>query len=494
MQLITVEQGTTASADPDDLILVQRGDTLYQAKVSDLPSGPTSPPSNVAIELKQDSVNANRFTSNSFTTEITGDDIEAVELKGEVTGALGLEAATLPITNNVYSGTDSTEVVLTLVDDSNLDGTTFAVNDVVKSRSYTPTTSTIKTVISGVIDYSSYLVQPDQTATSSFDGNLTSYSYPTAPNSVWTWEYTPTLTYSTIKVYTSYTGTKGGSPSVKVNGVEVLDIVPDYTGDALFLDETALAAKGVISPLRSIEIVSSSAAGNTAVLQGVEINGNLLVDNEGNAQILTFAGDASTNPDLKLFQTGDVVAYETISQPVQTYTAYNTPHLGRVDTNQPTTTPTGGTATCARRVPTQTFAEMTKQDEETVNTGSRPSNGGSAFILLADMGQDIAHLSFVRYPGEAGSDGSSFALYGAKKENDEWVFLKSIKRIGVDTSNPNIILTSGDIPYRYFAVTYDKNTIAQNKYGVLDGAEVDYTTDIKVISSDVAATLYCKRR
>ena len=91
----SLNQGTTASADPDDLILVQRGDTLYQAKVSDLPSGPTSPPSNLAIELKQDNINATRFTSNSFTTEITGNDIDDVELKGEITGALGIDAATL---------------------------------------------------------------------------------------------------------------------------------------------------------------------------------------------------------------------------------------------------------------------------------------------------------------------------------------------------------------------------------------------------------------
>ena len=140
-------------------------------------------------------------------------------------------------------------------------------------------TDLIESVSSTVNEYEKYLVELGaQSATGSFDGNLVSYSYPTGADNTWTWDYTPKLSYTTIKIHTAYSGTKNGSPSFEVNGIPLLDLVPDYDGTAPYLDETALAARGVTSPLESIKIVSSDRNGNTAVLMGIEIDGTLLVE------------------------------------------------------------------------------------------------------------------------------------------------------------------------------------------------------------------------
>ena len=104
-----------------------------------------------SVVLTQDQTNADRFTNNSFTTTINYDfqpnPIPTIEMTAEVTGNLGFNAATSPITANGYSGTaDGTSVTLTLETDANL-GTAFEVGDVViANATYTPTTSNIAKV------------------------------------------------------------------------------------------------------------------------------------------------------------------------------------------------------------------------------------------------------------------------------------------------------------------------------------------------------------
>ena len=299
----SLSQGSTASADPDDLILVQRGDTLYQAKVSDLPSGPTAPPSNVAINLKQDAVNANRFTSNSFTTEVTGDDIEGVELKGEVTGALGLEAATLPITNNAYPGTSSTEVVLTLTDATNLDGETFAVGDVVKaSGSHTPVSDEIVKVEAVSLwnkNNWSAVTQGNPNGTyvwpKTFNGNDTDPGANGVSNSVPYAVILPVPVSGTIRISTNVNS--GNVPiSYEPN--------PNVNNSAHWVTVSSNTDFVAAQPITAFGVYS------TPQIRAIYVNGLMLVDSS-----VIGDGPPSSNinltlsdkKDIELFQVGDVV-------------------------------------------------------------------------------------------------------------------------------------------------------------------------------------------
>ena len=189
-----------------------------------------------------------------------------------------------------------------------LSGTTFdfdvisdVITDVEGGGIKTCETELIESVDETEITYSSFM-SLGANMLQAFDGNLATYSYPLTANETIDWDYTPTLPYNSIKIYCSYSGTQAGSPSFKVNDVECLDILQNYTGGDLFLDEAQLAAKGITSPLYSIEITASSNAGNTGVLNGIEIDGKLLVDGDKQVE-LTFP---SSN-GFDCFETGDVV-------------------------------------------------------------------------------------------------------------------------------------------------------------------------------------------
>jgi len=308
----SLSQGSKASADPDDLILVQRGDTLYQAKVSDLPSGPVAPPSNVAINLKQDAVNADRFTSNSFTTEVTGNDIEGVELKGEVTGALGLEAATLPITNNAYPGTNSTEVVLTLTDATNLDGKTFAKDDVVKSSaSHTPVSDSIVKVEAASYSNSVRAIQGDfyeppgyaYGPESLFDGDLNTAMYMSGNS-----DTTNSLPAKMVVDLNIQNVTK---LRIYVKSASMAGEAIANNGSTTGSSSTTgwIDISNPPSHLTSITMGPSAFASNSWNVGAIEVNDVILLDSDAGTK-LTLSGPT----DIKLFQAGDAVQGDVWNQ------------------------------------------------------------------------------------------------------------------------------------------------------------------------------------
>ena len=147
-----VANSNRSSLDDEDLFVVYRpsDDKNYKVKSSDVGGGAADAPnvSNVVLTQVGDP-NANRFTSNSFTSTVTNSGgLAAVgEMTAKVVGQLGVKAGSSPITDNTYTGTAAgTSVALTLADETNL-GDTIAQGDTVTANvSYTPTTSTIDSI------------------------------------------------------------------------------------------------------------------------------------------------------------------------------------------------------------------------------------------------------------------------------------------------------------------------------------------------------------
>ena len=141
-----------ADTSPYDYLLIQRGTSSFKVSAKDvkeqLGGGGDVAPILDSVTLEQDlPVDANRYTGKSFTTTTTvsGGAATTLEMTGTVTGALGIKAGSEPITANAYPGTSSTDVVLTLAGETNLD--VFEVGDAVTANaSYTPETDTIETV------------------------------------------------------------------------------------------------------------------------------------------------------------------------------------------------------------------------------------------------------------------------------------------------------------------------------------------------------------
>ena len=205
------------------------------------------------------------------------------------------------------SKTEAYDSKLTVETSANLDTFIAAdalvmVDDTGAVASYTPQTSEIASVANNVITYSDYAIDAVDW-NPSFDGSITTYMAPVEINATTKWDYTPTAAYDTIKIYCAYTGVQTGTPSFKINNIECLDILEDYAGIGQYLDQDQLAAKGISSPLFSIEITVSDKFGNTALVNAIEINGTLLTDGDTRT-LLTFN---TPNPDLKYFQPGDNV-------------------------------------------------------------------------------------------------------------------------------------------------------------------------------------------
>ena len=137
-----------------DLMLIQRGTASYKVTCEDvkdqLGGGTVTAPVLDSVVLSQDgSPNANRFTSKSFTstTANSGGDATTLEMTGTVTGALGLAAASEPI-STMLSGHQQHVC--------RVDAGGERLGDVIQQEygltnvSYTPETDTISSVVSSL--------------------------------------------------------------------------------------------------------------------------------------------------------------------------------------------------------------------------------------------------------------------------------------------------------------------------------------------------------
>ena len=159
-QLSTVQNQNRASLDGEDLFLVQRGTTLYKVKASDVSTGggdnDGAPVLNTVTLAQDGAIDGNRFTGKSFTSTLStsgGFAATTAEMTKIITGQLGLNAGSEPITANGYTGTDSTSIPLTLEGATNLTDVIQQGNTVIASSSYTPETDAIASVANADIRY-----------------------------------------------------------------------------------------------------------------------------------------------------------------------------------------------------------------------------------------------------------------------------------------------------------------------------------------------------
>ena len=115
-QIVTVKQ--MAELQDNDLMLVNRDGTTYTATGKEIKDSVQQgvDPDITSVVLTQDQFNADRYTSNQFTTTVNYSQPPfppaQVSMTAEVTGALGLVAGTDEITTNNYPGTASSSAVL----------------------------------------------------------------------------------------------------------------------------------------------------------------------------------------------------------------------------------------------------------------------------------------------------------------------------------------------------------------------------------------------
>jgi hypothetical protein len=132
-----------------DWMLIQRGENSFKVSAQDvkdqLGSGEGGDPVIISTALVQDQTNSNRFTGNSFTTEVNGAQVAQLKMEASVTGALSIEGTTDVVEEN--NSTGSSSIPLKLKTDFNLNNGTFEVGDVVQtSGTYQPVTSEITNV------------------------------------------------------------------------------------------------------------------------------------------------------------------------------------------------------------------------------------------------------------------------------------------------------------------------------------------------------------
>jgi len=157
-----VQNSNRSSLQDDDLFIVNRGGELYHVKSVDVGSGggtspepePEPDPAPVidAITQTQESeVNNNRFTGNSFKTQVssTGGAPVINEMTAYVEGSMAADIGSDPIATNNYSG--GSTVPLTLSGTANLEENLLAGDAVKANVSYQPQTSEITNI--GETDY-----------------------------------------------------------------------------------------------------------------------------------------------------------------------------------------------------------------------------------------------------------------------------------------------------------------------------------------------------
>lgn len=161
-EVIVNRNGTTykttaenmANLEDTDLMLVNRDGVTYTVTGEEIKDSIQieQEPDITNLVLTQNQVNADRYTSNQFTSTVSFSKDPfppaSIQMTAKVEGVLGLEASTSAIISNDYVGTSSTSVPLELADNTFLNDGTFEVGDVVKaSESYTPETDTIDNVV-----------------------------------------------------------------------------------------------------------------------------------------------------------------------------------------------------------------------------------------------------------------------------------------------------------------------------------------------------------
>ena len=322
-----------------DLMLVQRGADSFSVSCEDVKDQlggggtPTNPPALNSVVLEQDApINTNRFTGKSFTTTapaaVPGGVASTLEMTATVTGAFSVLTGSDPITNNAYSGTADTDIVLTLSGTINLgDVSGIEVGDTVKaSGSYTPQTDTISSVsdksISTNTTWSNFL------QTGAFNvGNPTNSGVQDGPNA-----FNNNLANA---AYFQRSTTYGDSSYLQFNysGDALLNLAgekvyvymhqgiadlgarfrlvtgaPDYTqvGDGwLTQSNQGYMELGTLPSDGSILVQALSSGAVYPSIYAIKI-GDLVLTN-GNINVKKITLSLPTEKDIKLFQAGDVV-------------------------------------------------------------------------------------------------------------------------------------------------------------------------------------------
>ena len=321
--IFQVDMANSGQIKETDYILVNRDGVLYKASGNAIGSSPQEPVIDTAI-LSQDQINLDRFTSNSFTTQVVGPD-ESPEgqtyLSATVEGPLSTQAATDPIATNTYSGGD--EIPLTLDSTVNL-GNIFEPNDAVTTNtSYTPQTSlitgvTVKSKWKQDALYSSFgngaVHSATYDGTKAFNSSIAATTDNTiAPNAAsgsWIWEYPDGIPFTELK-FTLSKHTGWQYDSFKINDVAITDESMEMIGSWSPYAPTTFAPtykSDIGNTLYKIEILFWKAG---PALGAVYVDGQMLVDNTVVTNPPTQTDvDLTNSQDINLLQVDDSV-YDT---------------------------------------------------------------------------------------------------------------------------------------------------------------------------------------
>ena len=310
-----IDMTSSGSLRDTDLVLVSREvngvPTLFKA-TGDRFGSPSNPPNITAVNLTQNDTNQTRFTSNSFTSNVSGieeNPLAVTTMTAEVSGSLSIEAATQPITSNGFTKSTDANIPLTLEGSFNL-GDVFAVDDVVQANeSYTPTTDTISSVTSTsawnqdalwsnslTCNQGFFGSRPKEDA---FDGTTSEYaaSSGTAGDITFT---SPVAFPAGCKVEVWCNTSSNARHDVFVNG-GAKQVVPGGEWVELTYNAGDEAA--------FVIIIRDDGSGNTN-FNAIRINGLILVDSNvpgpapaGPSKIINLP----TEKDIQLFQAGDIV-------------------------------------------------------------------------------------------------------------------------------------------------------------------------------------------
>jgi hypothetical protein len=277
------------------------------------------------VVLTQNQTNANRFTSNSFTTTVTYTETpsptQSVEMTAKVVGALGIEAGTDVITSNGYTGTASTSVPLTLNSNIYLTDGTFEVDDVVEaSASYTPETDTINKVDNVLVDVN--VTQGTPGAQLRCRGGGCAFTSSTfnqdvgfeSPGGSFDVTFDPPLNGNigiwSIRSEDPYTVTLKDS-----NGDTITNVTSKASPGTY--GECFVFQAGVQSDVAGMFMNNTSA--NDSVLCGVTVDDVVLVDGvDTGTRVLSLSG----SKDIELFQVDDVVGNTETFSPNSTQQVY----------------------------------------------------------------------------------------------------------------------------------------------------------------------------
>ena len=323
-QVSTVQNQNRSSLNGEDLFLVQRGTTLYKVKASDVSTGgggSDGAPVLSTVTLTQDgAIDGNRFTSKSFTSTLdtSGGAATTAEMTATITGELGLNAGSEPITANGYTGTDSTSIPLTLEGTTNLTDVIQEGDTVVASSSYTPETDAIASIGSADIQYLGNWVGATvrtgniwQGNTAQYDvdqmfnGTTTPYS-PGGANEYATITFDPPIPTTRLRLRAT-TSNQNSDAYLVINGVDFGNATRSFPtgGGVTTAPTTWTAISNVPDTITTLSIgwKSSWSACSGIEINNVELRQGVPLDVVTGNTKLTL----SSEKDIALFQAGDLV-------------------------------------------------------------------------------------------------------------------------------------------------------------------------------------------